>query len=133
MTQFRKIFSIDAEYIPGSDDHDKDFEDSIGIAGDWRRPGPVWVIPYRSLYPACHLGGLLAAGRCTGAKDDAWEITRVIPTVALTGQVAGLAAVLCIQNGVEPYELDVKLLQNELKNKYGFPLNLADVGLTPKA
>lgn len=133
MTQFRKIFSIDAEYIPGSDDHDKDFEDSIGIAGDWRRPGPVWVIPYRSLYPACHLGGLLAAGRCTGAKEDAWEITRVIPTAALTGQAAGLAAVLCIQNGVEPYELDVKLLQNELKNKYGFPLTLADVGLTPKA
>ncbi len=132
MPDFRKIYCIDAVYMYDSDDHDKDFEDSIGIAADWRRSGPAWVVPYRSMIPANGLGSYLAAGRCTGAKGDGWEITRVIPTAAMTGQVAGLAAAMCIEKGIEPCELPVRELQKELKEKYGFALTLADVGLTAK-
>ena len=46
----------------------------------------------------------------------------------MTGQVAGLAASLSIEKGVEPPDLDVRLLQSELR-KLGFPIHLADVGL----
>lgn len=129
MPQFRKIYSIDAKYVLGDNENNKRFEDSIGLAADWRKSGPVWEIPYRSLIPEKNMGGYLAAGRCTGAKGDAWEITRVIPPAAMTGQAAGLAAAMCIKNGVEPYELDVTLLQKELKENCGFVLHLDEIGL----
>lgn len=129
MPQFRKIFSIDAEYVLDGGENNKAFPDSIGMVGDWRKAGPVWEIPYRSLYPANHLGGFLAAGRCTGARGDAWEITRVIPTAALTGQVAGLAAAMCVKAKREPYSLPVEELQAELRDKHGFKIHLGDVGL----
>ncbi len=130
MPQFRKIYSIDAKYVLGDNENNKRFEDSIGIAADWRKAGPVWEIPYRSLIPEKNIGGFLAAGRCTGAKGDAWEITRVIPPAAMTGQVAGLAAAMCVKNNIQPYELDVKTLQQELKGTYGFVLHLDELGLS---
>ena len=130
MPQFRKIYSIDAKYVLGDDENNKRFEDSIGIAADWRKAGPVWEIPYSSMIPKKDIGGFLAAGRCTGAKGDAWEITRVIPPAAMTGQVAGLAAAMCIKNNIQPYELDVKALQKELKENCGFVLHLDEIGLS---
>jgi len=129
MPQFRKIFSIDAAYVLDSGENQKHFGDSVGLVADWRKAGPVWEIPYRSLIPAKPFGGFIAAGRCTGAKNDAWEVTRVIPPAAMTGQIAGLAAAMSVKAGVEPYELSVTALQNELKTKYGFALHLEDVGL----
>ena len=128
MPQFRKIFSINAARVLNTGENNFHFDDSIGIAADWRKPGPVWEIPYRSLYPANGMGGFLAAGRCSGAAGDAWEITRVIPTAALTGQACGLAAALCVKNNVNPPELSVSLLQKEL-GKLNIPLHLEDVGL----
>ena len=35
---------------------------------------------------------MLAAGRIISASGDGWEVTRVIPPAALTGQAAGVAA-----------------------------------------
>src|SRR5207342_1077590 len=61
------------------------FDDSIGLVGDWRKPGPAWEIPLGTLIPQ-GVRGLLAAGRCISADGDAWEVTRVIPAAALTGQ-----------------------------------------------
>ena len=128
MPQFRKIYCIKGEYVLKDNEHATFFEDSIGLLADWRKAGFVWEIPYRTLYPENRLGGLLAAGRCSAASGDAWEVTRVIPSAAMTGQVAGLAASLSIEKGVEPPDLDVRLLQSELR-KLGFPIHLADVGL----
>ena len=128
MPQFRKMYCIKGEYVLKDNEHATFFEDSIGLLADWRKAGFVWEIPYRTLYPENRLGGLLAAGRCSAASGDAWEVTRVIPSAAMTGQVAGLAAALSIEKGVEPPDLDVRLLQSELR-KLGFPIHLADVGL----
>lgn len=128
MPQFRKIYCIKGEYVLKENEHATFFEDSIGLLADWRKAGFVWEIPYRTLYPENRLGGLLAAGRCSAASGDAWEVTRVIPSAAMTGQVAGLAAALSIDENVEPADLNVPLLQTELR-KLGFPLHLADVGL----
>ena len=128
MPQFRKISCIQGEYVLRDNEHATFFEDSVGLLADWRKPGFVWEVPYRTLYPANRLGGLLAAGRCSAAAGDAWEVTRVIPSAAMTGQVAGLAAALSIDEGVEPPDLNVAHLQKELRG-LGFPLHLADVGL----
>ena len=128
MPHFRKIYCIDGSYVLKAGEDNRHFEDSIGMAADWRESGPVWEIPYRTLIPSKPIGGLLAAGRCTAAAGDAWEITRVIPVAAMTGQVAGLAAALSIDAGVEPYELEVEALQRELRN-LGFKLHLPEIGL----
>lgn len=128
MPQFRKTFCIDAEYVLDSGENNLFFPDSIGMLGDWRKSGPVWEVPYRTLCPKSGPGGLLAAGRCTGARNDAWEITRVIPSAAMTGQVAGLAAALSLDFGTDPRQLDVSRLQDELV-KLGFKLHLSDIGL----
>ncbi|OQA77252.1 MAG: anaerobic glycerol-3-phosphate dehydrogenase subunit B [Lentisphaerae bacterium ADurb.Bin242] len=109
----------------------KNFNDSIGLAPDWRRDGHVWEIPYRTLLPE-NLKGLLAAGRCISAKEDGWEITRVIPVAAMTGEAAGVAAALSVMNGVSPDELKVSLLQKELKETCGFPLFYEDIQRKPE-
>ncbi len=128
MAQFRKTYCIEGEHVLAEGEDHMRFEDSIGLVGDWRKAGPAWEIPYRSLYPKNRLGGLLAAGRCTAASGDAWEITRVIPTAAMTGQAAGLAAALALDADVDPADLDVKILQDALR-KLGFKLHLDEVGL----
>lgn len=69
------------------------FADSIGQIGDWRIRGPVYDIPYRTqITPSVR--NLIAAGRCISVSDDMWDITRVIPACAVTGEAAGAAAAL---------------------------------------
>ena len=55
----------------------------------------------------------------------------MIPNAAMTGEAAGVAAALSVQHGVLPHELDIALLQKELKEKCGFPLHYKDLGLNP--
>ncbi len=106
------------------------FEDSIGLAADWRKPGFVWEVPYGTLLPR-GVRGLLAAGRCGSARGDAWEVTRVIPVAALTGEAAGVAAALSVASGVTPDALPVECLQKELRERCGFPLHFDELGIGP--
>ena len=101
-------------------------ENPVGMVGEWRRSGEVWEIPYGALVPE-RLRGLLAVGRCVAAEDDAWHATRVIPTAALTGEIAGVAAALAIQSGVTPDAVPVSALQEELTRR-GFVLRVGDLG-----
>lgn len=86
------------------------YPDSIGMTGDWRRRGPVYELPLGILRcDAVH--NLFAAGRCVSVTDDMWDVTRVIPTCAVTGQAAGAAAALTARNG----SADLPLLQDTLR------------------
>ena len=127
MPQFRKTYCLPGEYVLKSGENNRRFEDSIGLLADWRKAGPVWEVPFRTMYTK-QLGGLLAAGRCTAASGDAWEITRVIPSAGLTGQVAGLAAVMSIDRKKEVWDLDVGELQDKLR-KLEFRIHLDEAGL----
>ncbi|MBQ9501701.1 MAG: FAD-dependent oxidoreductase [Lentisphaeria bacterium] len=110
MPQLRKIGCIDALKILRDEDRGKHFDDAVGRVGDWRRPAPVWEVPYGSLVPR-DTENILAAGRCIGALDDAWEVCRVIPAAALTGEAAGIAASLCAEMNITPSKLDFTILQ----------------------
>ena len=97
------------------------FEDSIGMTGDWRKRGPAFEIPFRALY--CEQAkNLLAAGRDISVTDRMWDITRVIPGCAVTGEAAGTAAAL----GYDFPALDVALLQQKLAEN-GVKLHLNEV------
>lgn len=135
MPELRHTRCFDAPFAlqPGMDwTH---FDDSVGLCADWRKPGMVWEIPYRTLLSR-RLENLLAAGRCTAAHGDAWEVTRVIPVAAETGEVAGVAAALSLNYGICPAELTPgcgknSFLESELRTKCGFPLHFEDLGLVP--
>ena len=92
-----------------------DFEDSVGMTGDWRKAGPVFALPWRTIM-GTENDNIAAAGRCISVTTDMWDITRVIPTAAVTGQAAGLGAALAVQKGVGLQELSVAYLQSVLRS-----------------
>ena len=67
-------------------------DESVGIISNWKRVGPAYEVPFASLYGS--VPNLYAAGRCMAAEEDMWDVTRVIPCCAVTGEAAGIAAVV---------------------------------------
>ncbi len=93
------------------------FEDAIGLTGDWRKAGPVYAIPYRTLTGVVNRN-LLAVGRCMSSDRTAWDVTRVIPPCALTGAAAGTAAAMaCSETGADVRSLPVSRLQDRLRKQ----------------
>jgi hypothetical protein len=88
------------------------FKDVIGYSGAYAN-APEFQIPYGSLVPA-KVENVLAAGRCISAEFEVADITRLIPVCWVTGQAAGLAAALCIQDKCKPRNVNVAKLQNLL-------------------
>ncbi len=90
-----------------------DFPDSIGLTGDWRKAGPVFAVPWRTI-AGVQNANIAAAGRCISVTTDMWDITRVIPTAAMTGQAAGTGAAMCAKTGIAMSELPIRDLQDTL-------------------
>ena len=83
--------------------HEKEYPDSIGTCGDFRLGGKGrhFHIPAGALKNKA-FPNLFAAGRIISApQGDPWEITRVIPVCALTGEGAGKLAIRLIKNNKE--------------------------------
>lgn len=72
-----------------------------------------YTIPYGCLVPR-EIDGLLLAGRNISGTHMANANYRVMPICANMGQAAGIAAALCVQEGVRPRDVDVKVLQKRL-------------------
>ena len=85
------------------------FEDSIGMVSDWRKRGPIYEVPFSTLYSG-KVKNLITAGRCTSVTDSMWDIMRVIPCCAVTGEAAGVAAAI----SQDFSQLDVKQVQEIL-------------------
>lgn len=113
MAQFRTTRRIVGLATMGDEPH-VPVPTSIGLVPDWRKAGPLWEVPYGALV-AQGVRGLLAAGRCISAEREAWEVARVIPTAAMTGEVAGVAASLAIQRGTTPDQLLASDVQDALR------------------
>lgn len=91
------------------------YADAIGRMGDWHCPAGVYDIPYSSLYGK-NIQNLITAGRCVSHKDDMWDLSRVIPVCALTGEAAGVAAAMAAAAGISMSQVCLK----ELRNKIGY-------------
>ncbi len=120
------VYTLQAEDLV---DPPKKFEDSIAMgsflldlhpakgtrAGIETRPmvANCFQIPYRILVPK-KVDGLLVAGRCASGSRDAMSSIRVMPQACAMGQAAGEAAAICVEEGVEPRNVDVKELQERL-------------------
>ncbi len=126
MAQFRTTRRIAGQETMTDNQDGVHVPTSVGLSPDWRKAGPVWEIPYGALVPQ-GVTGLLAAGRCISAEGDAWEVMRVIPPAALTGQIAGVAATLAVQRGITPDVLPATDIQAVLDQK-GLPYHIRQTG-----
>ncbi len=91
--QIRMTRRIDGLYTLDTSDDGKEFSDSIGMIGNWKKRGPIYQIPFRSLFGE-KIANLITAGRCISATDAMWDVTRVIPACAVSGEAAGVAAAM---------------------------------------
>ena len=120
--QMRMTRKMVGEYTLSDIEEHKYFEDSIGMVSDWRKRGPVYEVPFRTLYSSS-MKNLICAGRCVSVDEPMWDIMRVIPCCAVTGQAAGIAAAMTddftaldvkklqqvlVENGVVLHENDLK-------------------------
>lgn len=78
-------------------------------------------VPYRSLIPV-KMDGLLVAGRCASATQMGQASGKSMGNMMDMGQAAGLAAALCVKQGVRPRDLDVSEVQKILTEKMGVHL-----------
>ena len=109
--QIRMTRKIVGEYELSHKELHTYFEDSIGMVSNWKTRGPVYEVPFRTLYNK-KVKNLIVAGRCTSVNETLWDVMRVIPCCAVTGQAAGTAAAMTDDFS----SLDISLLQQKLQN-----------------
>lgn len=105
-----------------TDDH-RFVPDSVGIFSNWRKRGPIYELPFSALYSE-KVKNLLAAGRCLSVTDRFWDITRVIPVCAVSGEAAGVAAAMT----GDLTTLDITTLQSKL-TECGVQLHINELQL----
>ena len=76
----------------------------------------TFQIPYRALLPE-GVNNLLTAGRCISADHVAESGIRAISLCMMTGQAAGTAAALAVEMNVIPEHVDIKALQESLREQ----------------
>ncbi len=108
--QIRMTRRLCGEYTLDITEEHKFLADSVGMVSNWRKRGPVYEVPFGTLYSKS-VKNLITAGRSISVTDAMWDIMRVIPCCAVTGQAAGTAA--AISNDFS--KLDVNRLQALLK------------------
>jgi hypothetical protein len=69
-----------------------------------------YSIPFRSLLPKS-IEGLIVAGRCISTDWTAFGSIRVTAICMATGQAAGTAAAVCVQNKTLPRQVDIGRVQ----------------------
>lgn len=108
--QIRMTRKLVGEYTLLHTEEHTYFEDSIGMVSNWKKRGPVYEVPFRTLYSS-EIKNLAVAGRCTSVNETLWDVMRVIPCCAVTGQAAGTAVAMSDDLST----LDVASLQRRLK------------------
>lgn len=121
LPEIRMTRKLVGEYTLHNTELHKHFEDSIGMVSDWRKRGPIYEVPFRTLYSK-ELKNLIVAGRCTSVTDSMWDIMRTIPCCAVTGEAAGIAAALSDDFST----LDVRRVQ-EVLTENGVKLHEKDI------
>lgn len=109
--QVRMTRRLVGKYTMTKADNHKQFADSVGMFGNWRSSGvgEAYELPYRSLYGNT-IKNLAVAGRCISADDPMWDVTRVIPVCAVSGEAVGTAAAI----NRDFCDVDLQALQDRL-------------------
>ena len=112
--QIRMSRKLVGEYVMSETDRFKHVDDSIGMVSDWRQRGPIYEVPFQCLYNK-QVKNLIVAGRNVSVDTPMWDIMRVIPCCAVTGQAAGTAAAMTDDfRKIDVCELQQILTQNKV-------------------
>ncbi len=104
-TRFEDSIAADASAL--------DIHDPKGADVDFQSM-PPYEIPYRCLVPQ-GVEQMLVAGRCISADHEAHARSRNMPACMSTGQAAGVAAAIAIEDGVAVRDVSISKLQAALK------------------
>jgi hypothetical protein len=105
--------------------HQARFEDSIGIFPEFLdgakiaimpSTGRYFQVPYRITLPK-RVENLLVAGRCVAGDRVSHAATRQMMCCAVTGQGAGIAAAVSLEDGVTCREVSVSTVQKRLEKQ----------------
>lgn len=124
--EIRMTRRLAGRYTQDISEYKAHYDDTVGIYPNWRKRGPVYELPLSVLY-GNEVKNLLTAGRCISVTDAMWDITRVIPVCAVTGEAAGAAATVSDDyanadiNLIREYLKDAGVL---LKWKYDMEFNI---------
>lgn len=83
------------------------------------KAGEYYTIPYRCLIPL-GISNMLVAGRCISSDHGAQASYRIMPVVCCIGEAAGSAIGLAVKNNSSLREIDIRKLQNILKNNNAY-------------
>jgi len=115
MPQFRmtrRIVGVDTLDTTQPDVH---LDNSVGcLCFSLAAPAPVFEFPYGAILSP-KVKNIAAAGRIISADQKGWEIMRLIPGCAFTGEVAGTAAAMALDQGVALQDVDIAALQAKLE------------------
>jgi ribulose 1,5-bisphosphate synthetase/thiazole synthase len=114
---------LEGKYVLDDVEMHTRFDDSIGTICDWRKRGPAYELPFRCLV-GDDVSNLYVAGRNVSVTDEMWDITRVIPACAVTGEAAGTAAAMFPSIN----DVNIKQLQERLASQ-NVILHLSQIGL----
>ncbi|MBW2438976.1 MAG: FAD-dependent oxidoreductase [Deltaproteobacteria bacterium] len=101
------------------------FKDAIGIFPEFLdaygivilpTTGRYFQVPYGIMLPQ-KVDNLLVVGRAVAGDRESHAATRQMMCCAVTGQGAGVAAAVSLQEGVTPAEVDIKKLQIAIKKQ----------------
>lgn len=81
----------------------------------WHSKG-VYQIPWRTMYSR-NISNLMLAGRIISASHVAFASTRVMATCAHGGQAVGLAAAICLRDGILPRDLTEPARMREFQHR----------------
>lgn len=120
----RDTRKIDALYNMTANDvrHQAKFDDSIGIFPEFidgygililPTTGRYFQLPYRAMLPR-GVKHLICAGRIIGGDRDSHAAVRNMMCCAVTGQGAGVAAALAVQDNCDFDKVDIAQLQKTL-------------------
>ena len=99
------------------------FDDAVGTFSNWKKRGPIYELPLSSLYGR-RVRNLITAGRCTAATEAMWDVTRVIPICAVSGEAAGVAAAFSRDFA----SADVAGIQEHLRS-HGVRVHIDELGI----
>lgn len=88
-------------------------DDCIGFSSHWRQRGPVYPVTLNSIQ-SDEVRNLFAVGRCLSADSTLIDVTRSIPTCALSGEAAGIAAVMLVRERYAGGNIPVEILRDKM-------------------
>ena len=114
MPQFRTTACIMGDAALTLEDAYNHHDDSVCAINDFDNRDHLFEVRLGTL---CRrdVPNILTAGRSASAIGYGWDILRVIPPAILTGQAAGEAAAIAVEDKTDVAFVDIRKLQNRLE------------------